>query len=183
MGAISKNGYTFDVEYSVMLQKAAVHVYKNGEFIREMPFEFHGQDPAPEQIEEVVNSFFINNAEGQKALLNNPLLAIYPHLKLFERKIIAAIAKRVSIGDANTKAYVMHMIDFELDVLNPSDITERLRWLSRKTIDVTLDGDLVKVPLLTDVRYNDRYKSVTFTFNSLLKPYFIELKHDQRNPS
>ncbi|TCP31262.1 hypothetical protein EV207_103146 [Scopulibacillus darangshiensis] len=58
MGAIQRNGYTFDVEYSVMLQKAAVHVYKNGVFIKEMPFKFTGMDPDPEKVEEVVNAFF-----------------------------------------------------------------------------------------------------------------------------
>lgn len=58
MGAIEREGFTFDVEYSVMLQKAAVHVYKNNEFIKEMPFEFHGQEPDPEKIKSVVDSFF-----------------------------------------------------------------------------------------------------------------------------
>lgn len=57
MGAIQKNGYTFDVEYSVMLQKGAVHVYRDGAFLKEMPFEFAGQDPDPEKIEAVIDSF------------------------------------------------------------------------------------------------------------------------------
>ncbi|MBM7645148.1 uncharacterized protein YjiK [Scopulibacillus daqui] len=63
MGAIEKNGYTFDIEYSVMLQKGAVHVYKDGQFIREMPFQFTGQDPDPEKIEQVVDSFFNDEHE------------------------------------------------------------------------------------------------------------------------
>ncbi|MGV3488525.1 MAG: DUF5370 family protein [Tuberibacillus sp.] len=64
MGAIQKNGYTFGVEYSVMLQKGAVHVYKDGIFIKELPFEFCGRDPDPEQIEAVVDSFLDNNMQG-----------------------------------------------------------------------------------------------------------------------
>ena len=64
MGAIQKDGYTFGVEYSVMLQKGAVHVYKDGSFIKELPFEFSGKDPNPEQIEAVVDSFLENDARG-----------------------------------------------------------------------------------------------------------------------
>lgn len=58
MGSIRKNGYTFGVEYSVMLQKGAVHVYKDGAFIKEMPFQFTGREPDPEKIEEMVDGFF-----------------------------------------------------------------------------------------------------------------------------
>lgn len=64
LGAIQKNGYTFGVEYSVMLQKCAIHVYKDGEFIKELSFDFSGQDPDPEEIEAVVDSFLENQAEG-----------------------------------------------------------------------------------------------------------------------
>ena len=64
LGAIQKSGYTFGVEYSVMQQKGAVHVYKDGEFIKELPFNFHGQDPDPAQIDEVVDAFLENKAEG-----------------------------------------------------------------------------------------------------------------------
>ncbi|WP_439951307.1 DUF5370 family protein [Caenibacillus caldisaponilyticus] len=58
MGAIQRNGYTFDVEYSVMLQKGAVHVYKDGRFIKEMPFAFRGNEPDPQLVEAVVAAFF-----------------------------------------------------------------------------------------------------------------------------
>lgn len=58
MGAIQKKGFTFDVEYSQMLQRGAVHVYQNGEFIHEMPFTFIGNDPDPEEIERLVDTFF-----------------------------------------------------------------------------------------------------------------------------
>ena len=57
MGAIQKEGYTFEVEYSVMLQKAALHVYQNGEFLQEIPFQFTGQEPDPQQIEHIVDDF------------------------------------------------------------------------------------------------------------------------------
>ncbi len=58
MGAIQKNGFTFDIEYSEMLQKGAVHVFQNGEFVHEMPFTFQGQDPDPQEIERLVDTFF-----------------------------------------------------------------------------------------------------------------------------
>ena len=40
MGAIEKNGYRFEPEYSVIEQNGAIHVYKNGEFIEEVHFTF-----------------------------------------------------------------------------------------------------------------------------------------------
>ncbi|MBO9129130.1 DUF5370 family protein [Bacillus sp. 165] len=58
MGAIERDGYVFEVEYSVMLQKGGVHVYRNGEFLQELEFAFSGEQPQPAQIEELVDSFF-----------------------------------------------------------------------------------------------------------------------------
>lgn len=58
MGAIEQNGYVFETEYSVMLQKGAIHVSKNGEFIKEIDFTFSGNQPDPKQIEELVQDFF-----------------------------------------------------------------------------------------------------------------------------
>jgi hypothetical protein len=63
LGAIQKNGYTFGVEYSVMLQKGAVHVYRDGQFIKELPFAFSGRDPDPAQIEAVVDRFLETEGE------------------------------------------------------------------------------------------------------------------------
>jgi hypothetical protein len=64
LGAIQKNGYTFGVEYSVMLQKCAIHVYRDGEFIEELSFDFNGQEPDPEKIEATVDTYLDNHAEG-----------------------------------------------------------------------------------------------------------------------
>jgi len=57
MGAIEQGGYRFEVEYSVLLQREGLHVYKNGEFIQEIEFSFEGENPDPEQPESLVNSF------------------------------------------------------------------------------------------------------------------------------
>ncbi|MCP8970788.1 DUF5370 family protein [Ectobacillus ponti] len=57
MGAIEQGGYRFDMEYSVLLQRGALHVYRNGEFIEELSFDFQGQQPDPEQIGELVSSY------------------------------------------------------------------------------------------------------------------------------
>jgi len=108
--------------------------------------------------------------------MQNPLLKCFPTLPLFERKIITAIARHVSKNDSNTKAYCIRIIDFELDCLNPSDITERLRWLKEKTVHIWIDGDLAAVPLLTDIRYDDRKKNVTITFNSVLKFLYADIR-------
>ncbi|GGH75003.1 hypothetical protein JOD43_000614 [Pullulanibacillus pueri] len=59
MGAIQRDGYTFDVEYSVTHQRAAVHVYQNGVFLKEIPFEFTGKEPDPQDIDRMVDQFFI----------------------------------------------------------------------------------------------------------------------------
>ncbi|WP_246943966.1 DUF5370 family protein [Bacillus pinisoli] len=58
MGAIERNGYMFETEYSVMQQKGAVHVYKEGQFVKELDFTFHGQSPEPKIIEELIENFF-----------------------------------------------------------------------------------------------------------------------------
>ena len=57
MGAIEQGGYRFEVEYSVLLQRGGLHVYKDGEFIQEIEFSFEGENPNPEQLESLVNSF------------------------------------------------------------------------------------------------------------------------------
>jgi hypothetical protein len=61
LGAIEREGYLFETEYSVMLQKGAVHVYKEGSFIKEIDFTFHGQQPEPRAIEELIEEFFEEN--------------------------------------------------------------------------------------------------------------------------
>ncbi|MBM6617564.1 DUF5370 family protein [Bacillus suaedaesalsae] len=58
MGAIEQDGYIFETEYSVMLQKGAIHVSRNGEFIKEIDFTFIGKQPDPRQIEELIEDFF-----------------------------------------------------------------------------------------------------------------------------
>ena len=118
---------------------------------------------------------FLKIKRRANEVVQNPLLKIWPSLKLFERKIITAIAGQVSIEDPNTKVYSFRLIDFELDNLNPSDITERLRWLTRKTISIRINGDIAFVPLLTDIRYDDHKKHVTITFNSILKTFYADL--------
>lgn len=57
MGAIQRDGYVFEVEYSVSHQNAAVHVYKDGEFLKELPFSFIGSKPDEEQIQKQIERF------------------------------------------------------------------------------------------------------------------------------
>jgi hypothetical protein len=58
MGAIEQNGYIFETEYSVMLQKGAIHVSKDGQFIKEIDFTFSGNQPDSRKIEELIEEFF-----------------------------------------------------------------------------------------------------------------------------
>ncbi|MGN7297764.1 DUF5370 family protein [Ferdinandcohnia sp. SAFN-114] len=58
MGAIDREGYRFETEYSVISQKGAIHVYRDGEFIKELSFIFSGEQPDPALIEDVVDEFF-----------------------------------------------------------------------------------------------------------------------------
>lgn len=58
MGAIDREGYRFETEYSVISQKGAIHVYHDGEFIKELTFSFTGEQPEPALIEDVVDEFF-----------------------------------------------------------------------------------------------------------------------------
>lgn len=61
VGAIEKNGLRFEPEFSVIHQKGAVHVYKNGEFIEEIPFNFNGKFPERDQIEQLVDTYCEKN--------------------------------------------------------------------------------------------------------------------------
>jgi Family of unknown function (DUF5370) len=57
MGAIDRNGYRFEPEYSVINQKGAIHVYHDGNFLEEIKFSFSGGYPEPQQIEELVEAY------------------------------------------------------------------------------------------------------------------------------
>ncbi|MFP7331296.1 DUF5370 family protein [Bacillus subtilis] len=57
MGAIERSGYTFQPEFSVVRQNGAIHVYHQGEFVEEIEFEFNGEYPDHDLIEELVNYY------------------------------------------------------------------------------------------------------------------------------
>lgn len=57
MGAIERNGYRFEPEFSVIDKNGAIHVTKNGKFIEEVHFDFTGEFPEHNQIEELVNHY------------------------------------------------------------------------------------------------------------------------------
>lgn len=57
LGAIERSGYTFQPEFSVVRQNGAVHVYRHGEFVEEIEFEFNGDYPDRDLIEELVNHY------------------------------------------------------------------------------------------------------------------------------
>ncbi|MEK5443325.1 DUF5370 family protein [Fredinandcohnia sp. FSL W7-1320] len=58
MGAIDREGYRFETEYNVIGQKGAIHVYRDGEFIKELSFTFSGEQPDPALIEDEIDKFF-----------------------------------------------------------------------------------------------------------------------------
>ncbi|SET38825.1 hypothetical protein SAMN05216389_11062 [Oceanobacillus limi] len=57
MGAIERNGYRFEPEYSVIQQNGAIHVYHKGAFVEEVTFSFSGKYPEPAKIEELVEDY------------------------------------------------------------------------------------------------------------------------------
>ena len=60
MGAIERNGYRFEPEYSVIKQNGAIHVYNRGEFVEEVKFSFNGKAPEMDQIEQLVDEYCEN---------------------------------------------------------------------------------------------------------------------------
>lgn len=58
MGAIQRNGYEFQTEFSQISKTVAIHVYKNGKFIKEMTLPFKGEQPDGDLIEEKIEEFF-----------------------------------------------------------------------------------------------------------------------------
>ncbi|MFB5283137.1 YbxH family protein [Peribacillus sp. Hz7] len=57
MGAIERNGYRFEPEYSVVEQNGAIHVYNKGQFVEEVKFSFSGKYPELNQIEQLINEY------------------------------------------------------------------------------------------------------------------------------
>jgi len=106
----------------------------------------------------------------------NPVIKLFDQLSLFERKIFKGIIRGVHLDDKNTKAYTFQLVDFELDHLNPSDITVKVKKIADMAIMMIIDGQEARVPLLTHMQYKDRDKTIILTFNSLLKPYYVDLK-------
>ena len=57
MGAVERNGYRFEPEYSVIEQNGAIHVYHKGQFVEELTFTFSGKHPEFDQIEELIDNY------------------------------------------------------------------------------------------------------------------------------
>lgn len=57
MGAIERNGFIFEPEFSVIEQNGAIHVYHEGKFIEELKFSFSGEFPQLDQIEGLVDEY------------------------------------------------------------------------------------------------------------------------------
>lgn len=57
MGAIERDGYIFEVEFSQISKKAAIHVTKSGQFVSELTLPFKGIEPTQEQIEEKIEQY------------------------------------------------------------------------------------------------------------------------------
>ncbi|WP_338451098.1 YbxH family protein [Niallia oryzisoli] len=57
MGAVERNGYRFEPEYSVIEQNGAIHIYHKGQFIEELTFSFSGKYPEFDQIEELIDDY------------------------------------------------------------------------------------------------------------------------------
>jgi hypothetical protein len=57
MGAVERNGYRFEPEFSVIEQNGAIHVYHQGEFVEELKFDFKGKVPEMDQIELLIDEY------------------------------------------------------------------------------------------------------------------------------
>jgi len=57
MGAVERNGYRFEPEFSVIEQNGAIHVYHQGEFVEELKFNFNGKFPEMDQIEQLIDEY------------------------------------------------------------------------------------------------------------------------------
>ncbi|WP_017754218.1 DUF5370 family protein [Calidifontibacillus oryziterrae] len=57
MGAIEREGYVFEVEFSQISKTAAIHVHNKGNFVAELTFPFAGNEPTLQQIEGKIEEF------------------------------------------------------------------------------------------------------------------------------
>lgn len=61
MGAIQRDGYMFEVEFSQIAKTAAIHVTRKGQFVDEITLPFKGNEPTQEQIEKKIGEFLNHN--------------------------------------------------------------------------------------------------------------------------
>jgi hypothetical protein len=57
LGAVERNGYVFEPEYSVINQKGAIHVYYEGQFVDEIQFNYSGDFPDLGFLEKLINQY------------------------------------------------------------------------------------------------------------------------------
>lgn len=57
MGAVERDGYIFDIEYSVIQQKGEILVYQKGTLIDDLSFSFNGKKPDEHQIESLIDAY------------------------------------------------------------------------------------------------------------------------------
>lgn len=57
MGAIEQGGFRFELEYSVVQGKGALHAYRGNEFIKEITFDYDGEMPSTEALEPLIDDF------------------------------------------------------------------------------------------------------------------------------
>lgn len=61
MGAVERNGYVFEPEFSVINQKGAIHVYHHGKFIEEIQFNFKGEYPEIDFLENIIDKYCVRH--------------------------------------------------------------------------------------------------------------------------
>lgn len=60
MGAIARDGYVFELESNTINQTGAIHIYRDGHFIKEITYSYEGNQPSQEKIEETIDHFLDN---------------------------------------------------------------------------------------------------------------------------
>ncbi|TLS38971.1 DUF5370 family protein [Pseudalkalibacillus caeni] len=57
MGAIEREGYIFEIEHDTIHRTGALHIYCNGDFVDEITFDYTGNEPNEEKLEELIDDY------------------------------------------------------------------------------------------------------------------------------
>lgn len=143
----------------------------------------------PKHKEEVESRELVELDNGftrDKTMISNEIIEARHNLGLVEMKTLIQCSTLLNHSeegkDEDLKCYKISLKDFceklGIDTKNVAYIHEKLMELVRKVIEFKdEEGNYIGFPIFSMIGFNNREQAVYFAFNSLAKPYLLDLKH------